>query len=392
MALSEASATGIPQWDAGQGKRLHYNHLMPTPQDLSAATWLAKLAAPGGKTPGQQMQCSCGLASCLTCSAKNRLKATGAGTQNVRQIQRKTRRQNQSDLVRQLDAVMPETFRRGVSFNGAGNRALGKSGRSLHDVLEDCVLAVASLRARKRRRLEGDDDSSAAHQGSLQPVKAGDSLKTCCGPDMRAFLHSHGCGLERVLVDAGPFVSLSPLSEKVRAVRRRNYDNDTDRPVPKMQQSDARLHVDKGVSASPESAAFSSTASRSSCGASLAPLLEKSALATEHGLGYRLPPIVSALGSPSGLVSCLGEVPAGRGVESLIGMQQLMPYSGGLQMRLDAEVASRGTKLLHQFLLQQAQQAQNNLCNNLTRPLETTSQHVLLSLLISATAGPRQPL
>lgn len=47
MALSEASATGIPQWDAGQGKRLHYNHLMPTPQDLSAATWLAKLAAPG---------------------------------------------------------------------------------------------------------------------------------------------------------------------------------------------------------------------------------------------------------------------------------------------------------------------------------------------------------
>jgi hypothetical protein len=51
------------------------------------------------------------------------------------------------ELVATLDTVLPEAYRSTPRPNGAGSRSLGKSGRSMHDVLADVVRAVAARRA-----------------------------------------------------------------------------------------------------------------------------------------------------------------------------------------------------------------------------------------------------
>ena len=128
------------------------------------------------------------------------------------QIQRKARRKNQGELVRQLDAKLPDTFRRGVSFNGAGGRALGMAGRSLHDVLEDTVLTLAWLRPRKpaSQRGEGGDQCSSMMSADV-------------GPLMRDFMASTGKSALDISADANLFVVSFGLRD--RGLRRKATQN-----------------------------------------------------------------------------------------------------------------------------------------------------------------------
>jgi hypothetical protein len=127
------------------------------------------------------------------------------------QIQRKARRKNQGELVRQLDAKLPDTFRRGVSFNGAGGRALGIAGRSLHDVLEDTVMTLAWLRPKKpaSQREVGDQCSS----------KIGADV----GPLMRDFMASTGKSALDISADANLFAVSFGLRD--RGLRRKATQN-----------------------------------------------------------------------------------------------------------------------------------------------------------------------
>jgi hypothetical protein len=128
------------------------------------------------------------------------------------QIQRKARRKNQGELVRQLDSALPDTFRRGVSFNGAGGRALGMAGRSLHDVLEDTVMVLAWLSSPRNpaSQREGGD------QGSSQMVAD-------VGPLMRDFMASTGKNALDISADANLFVVSAGLRD--RGSRRKATQN-----------------------------------------------------------------------------------------------------------------------------------------------------------------------
>ena len=57
----------------------------------------------------------------------------------VANAQRKKQRGRQKKLVAILDAVLPSEAKKKATSNGAGGRALGTRGRSLHNVLEDTV-------------------------------------------------------------------------------------------------------------------------------------------------------------------------------------------------------------------------------------------------------------
>jgi len=168
-----------------------------------------------------------------------------AQTDLVRQIQRKARRKSQSDLVRQLDAVLPDSFRRGVSFNGAGGRALGIAGRSLHDVLEDAVMAVAWVRSAQpgsapAQQTGGDAGASTKRGDSdVERPKASPDASPCSGRHgahgrrdaahgrpsptygalMREFMESSGTNLCDVSADSNLFVLFTGLRD--RGVRRK---------------------------------------------------------------------------------------------------------------------------------------------------------------------------
>jgi len=150
------------------------------------------------------------------------------------QIQRKARRKTQSDLVRHLDAMLPDSFRRGVSFNGAGGRALGMAGRSLHDVLEDAVMAVAWMRSAQSgsapAQQTGGDAGASAKRGDLDVCDHGTRPKATergahgrpsptYGALMREFMESSRKNLCDVSADANLFVLSTGLRD--RGVRRK---------------------------------------------------------------------------------------------------------------------------------------------------------------------------
>ena len=67
----------------------------------------------------------------------------------LRKVERQQRLKGQNELVSKLDSLLPRPYCRQATSNGAGPRALGSKGRSLHDVLEDAraYLITASLPA-----------------------------------------------------------------------------------------------------------------------------------------------------------------------------------------------------------------------------------------------------
>jgi hypothetical protein len=109
------------------------------------------------------------------------------------------------ELVRQLDMVLPKEFRRGMSVNGAGGRSLGITGRSLHDVLEDTVMAVARLRGREAKSVKPHADSRRRRISSAQPAAPSSSKPTTSalqagsvyGPMLRAVLESESASEDR---------------------------------------------------------------------------------------------------------------------------------------------------------------------------------------------------
>ena len=59
---------------------------------------------------------------------------------------KKRQRMQLARLVADLDSLIPSNLRRQAQKNGAGRRAVGAGGRSLHDVLLDAVHAVQCIR------------------------------------------------------------------------------------------------------------------------------------------------------------------------------------------------------------------------------------------------------
>ena len=88
--------------------------------------------------------------------------------------QRKETRERQRRLVARLDELLPPGARIRATVNGAGGRALGVSGRSLHDVLEDVrdhLISTMPERNASHRPASPDSDAASAG-GGLSPASA----------------------------------------------------------------------------------------------------------------------------------------------------------------------------------------------------------------------------
>ena len=133
--------------------------------------------------------------------------------------------------MRQLDAKLPDMFRRGVCFNGAGVRALGMAGRSLHDVLEDTAMAVASLRSSKpgdvALQRDGGDKGLSKMRRSAEANDKGapSSPPAACGSLMRDFMASTGKSAKDILADANVFVLSSGRGLRRKTTQERAKDN-----------------------------------------------------------------------------------------------------------------------------------------------------------------------
>jgi len=128
------------------------------------------------REPGS-VRCFRFLVICLRCTPPELTGRIGrqvglslVATEGEKNTQRKKRRHVQNELVRQLDMVLPKDFRRGMSVNGAGGRSLGITGRSLHDVLEDTVMAVAQLQGREAKSVKPHADSKRRKVGFVPPA------------------------------------------------------------------------------------------------------------------------------------------------------------------------------------------------------------------------------
>ena len=74
-----------------------------------------------------------------------------------RNERRKQGRRNVNMMLAKLDSTLPAQFQSSPSRNGAGGRAIGNSGRSLHDVLTDTVRCLAKMRQDALHRAHGVD-------------------------------------------------------------------------------------------------------------------------------------------------------------------------------------------------------------------------------------------
>jgi hypothetical protein len=85
---------------------------------------------------------------------------------SLRNLERQQRRRELNTLVSRLDGMLPQTFLSRATAHGAGGRALGSRGRSLHDVLKDSIHLV-------RERLgEQHRSKSARGRGKGSPAGA----------------------------------------------------------------------------------------------------------------------------------------------------------------------------------------------------------------------------
>ena len=98
------------------------------------------------------------------------------GDKMVANAQRKDQRERQRRLIARLDQVLPPGAKRHTTVNGAGGRALGVSGRSLHNVLEDVLGFLRTLPERKapQRPATSDVDAAAAGRGRWASLCQGD--------------------------------------------------------------------------------------------------------------------------------------------------------------------------------------------------------------------------
>ena len=91
------------------------------------------------------------------------------GDKMVANAQRKDQRERQRRLIARLDQVLPPGAKRHTTVNGAGGRALGVSGRSLHNVLEDVLGFLRTMPERKAPQRPATSDVDAAAAGGGLP-------------------------------------------------------------------------------------------------------------------------------------------------------------------------------------------------------------------------------
>ena len=91
------------------------------------------------------------------------------GDKMVANAARKDKRELQRRLIASLDHVLPPGAKRHTTVNGAGGRALGVSGRSLHNVLEDVLRFLRTLLKRKARQRPAASDVDATTAGGGLP-------------------------------------------------------------------------------------------------------------------------------------------------------------------------------------------------------------------------------
>ena len=107
--------------------------------------------------------------------------------------QRKDQRRRQKALIEHLDGLLPPDAKSQATINGVGERAIGLSGRSLHNVLHD---AVEHLHALRRQAAHLTPDRAQSYVGS----SSGTGLQS---PDDEAAApvvgpmdaHMHRCGI-----------------------------------------------------------------------------------------------------------------------------------------------------------------------------------------------------
>ena len=91
---------------------------------------------------------------------------------------RKAQRKHQNDLVQKLDAALPKSALRQVRIKqGAGARALGTGGRSMHQALENVVEYMKELRAAgnlpvKRVAASAEVSTAKFHRDALMNAKS----------------------------------------------------------------------------------------------------------------------------------------------------------------------------------------------------------------------------
>jgi hypothetical protein len=87
-----------------------------------------------------------------------------AELQKIENERRRKRRYRQTDLVAQLDELLPSSKRRTLSKNGAGvRRSMGTGGRTLHDILQDALCLVRGIRSPDPGPASCSDASRPAH-------------------------------------------------------------------------------------------------------------------------------------------------------------------------------------------------------------------------------------
>jgi hypothetical protein len=88
-----------------------------------------------------------------------------------RNERRKEGRRNVNKMLAHLDEILPKTFQSSPSPNGAGGRAVGAQGRSLHDVLNDTVRYFKHIRQEALHKAHGVERAEAV-KGSLTSAKS----------------------------------------------------------------------------------------------------------------------------------------------------------------------------------------------------------------------------
>ena len=88
-----------------------------------------------------------------------------------RNERRKQGRRNVNMMLAHLDEILPKTFQSSPSPNGAGGRAVGAQGRSLHDVLNDTVRYLQHFKQEALHKAHGVERAEAV-KGSLTSAKS----------------------------------------------------------------------------------------------------------------------------------------------------------------------------------------------------------------------------
>ena len=226
-------------------------------------------------------------AGCGHSAPRNGTRNALSNAGGLKEEQRKERRRKQGKLVRLLDAALPRKFRGGACFNGAGDRALGMAGRSLHDVLEDTIEAVAELHPSRSLRLKKRKAETSPAPGARLGLKAlvtvgrvnavRASRAASYGPLMLNFLGAPGRDEQAVMADVSRFV---PIDSGLRDASKKR----------KLTNGMGRSRSSSDTSTSPLSDA-STTASPTPLPTTSRPALAPLSQPSEHSALPRLPPI-----------------------------------------------------------------------------------------------------